>query len=496
MIRRIFSSVFVFAVVTGALVAQSVSIPEDRENFHVFLLMGQSNMEGHPSTDGAMDKTPHPRVLKLNAWNSWEVAVDPITNNYTEAVGPGLAFAKKLAGLKEDVSVGLVPVAYGGTNITQWSKGSDLYNLTLQLAAVAANEGVIKGVLWHQGEHDAIFPWDAGAYADRLFKLIDDLRTDLRVSELPFIVGGLTHSPEHLEEDSGNLSSYVWRRLHRVGTTGFKTGYVRSAGVPYIEDDDLHFSSDGQRMMGERYCDEFLRVDGFWQEQTKALLDEEAILDEETGWKWHPSIGIYYDVNFPYIKHKQLGWLILDAYADGSLLFSSPINGEFRTLLNDGDDNGLYIYRQNENPEIIAPGDTYFVNLVAEPGSEIAIYDHQLAEWSETLLEAPKFESADDFYYNSEKHFIDVQIAVDRLKNGKLYGLNWMEMTESLKNAEKSRIYTILYAQESFKAALEMEESPLKDFWLEKTMEIIDRIDAIFIQGQDAWAQYTADLFS
>ena len=71
-----------------------------------------------------------------------------------------------------------------------------------------------------------------------------------------------------------------------------------------------------------------------------------------------------------------------------------------------------------------------------------------------------------------------------------------MEMTEALKNAEKSRIYTILYAQESFKAALEMEESPLKDFWLEKTMEIIDRIDAIFIQGQDAWAQYTADLFS
>ena len=98
MIRRIFSSVFVFAVVTGALVAQSVSIPEDRENFYVFLLMGQSNMEGGASTDGGMDKTPHPRVLKLNSWNSWEVAVDPITNNYSEAVGPGLACAKKLVG--------------------------------------------------------------------------------------------------------------------------------------------------------------------------------------------------------------------------------------------------------------------------------------------------------------------------------------------------------------------------------------------------------------
>ena len=39
----------------GVLNADTAQIPEDKSNFHIFLLMGQSNMEGGNSIDGEMD---------------------------------------------------------------------------------------------------------------------------------------------------------------------------------------------------------------------------------------------------------------------------------------------------------------------------------------------------------------------------------------------------------------------------------------------------------
>ena len=44
--------------------------------------------------DGDMDTETNERILKLNRWGGWEVASDPITNNYDVAVGPGFEFAE------------------------------------------------------------------------------------------------------------------------------------------------------------------------------------------------------------------------------------------------------------------------------------------------------------------------------------------------------------------------------------------------------------------
>ena len=48
-----------------------------REKFHLFLLVGQSNMAGRGTLE-KQDTTPHPRVLMLNKAGEWAPAVDPL----------------------------------------------------------------------------------------------------------------------------------------------------------------------------------------------------------------------------------------------------------------------------------------------------------------------------------------------------------------------------------------------------------------------------------
>ena len=54
----------VFFLLLGFVNAQDVSLPA-KENFQLFLLVGQSNMAGRGVVE-EQDKTPHPRVLMLS----------------------------------------------------------------------------------------------------------------------------------------------------------------------------------------------------------------------------------------------------------------------------------------------------------------------------------------------------------------------------------------------------------------------------------------------
>ncbi len=51
--------------------------------------------------------------------------------------------------------------------------------------------GTIKGVLWHQGESDCFKGDRPDTYEGKLHQLIADVREDLKMPDLPFIVGDL-----------------------------------------------------------------------------------------------------------------------------------------------------------------------------------------------------------------------------------------------------------------------------------------------------------------
>ncbi|MGE9291842.1 MAG: sialate O-acetylesterase, partial [Puniceicoccales bacterium] len=102
--------------------ASDVALPE-KENFHLFLLAGQSNMAGRGEVE-AEDQVPHSRVFMLNQEGEWVPAVDPVHYDKKAAgVGPGRSFAMVLAEQDESVAIGLIPAACGGSSILSWVPG-------------------------------------------------------------------------------------------------------------------------------------------------------------------------------------------------------------------------------------------------------------------------------------------------------------------------------------------------------------------------------------
>lgn len=91
----------------------------------------------------------------------------------------------------ENVVIGLVPCAVGGTKIQKWAKGLGLYDSMVQRATAAVDEkrggGKIEALLWYQGETDTINLDDAEIYAEKMETLVRNIRADLGLPHLPVI---------------------------------------------------------------------------------------------------------------------------------------------------------------------------------------------------------------------------------------------------------------------------------------------------------------------
>ncbi|WP_298863292.1 sialate O-acetylesterase, partial [uncultured Gimesia sp.] len=102
-------------VVSGSLPGEEkvIQLP-DKEKFHIYLLMGQSNMAGRGKVVPATN-VPHPRVLKLDKKGDWVPATDPLhfDKPTIAGVGPGSAFGPAMADANSEVTIGLIPAAFG-----------------------------------------------------------------------------------------------------------------------------------------------------------------------------------------------------------------------------------------------------------------------------------------------------------------------------------------------------------------------------------------------
>ena len=232
--------------------AEDTATPPAKESFHIYLLMGQSNMAGR-DTRTLASQTTNPRVLAMTADGHWTVAKDPIhqKDGRTEpGAGPGIPFA--LAMLKSDpnITIGLVPCAVGGTPLKRWVKGGDLYARALERAKLASPSGTISGVLWLQGETDSDKqPW-ADTYEARLKKMIQDLRQDIGQPNLPIVVGQIG---EFLPVEKHPYVDTVRAAIRKIPTELTNVGFADSSGLG-DKGDKLHFDAAGAQQMGIRYA--------------------------------------------------------------------------------------------------------------------------------------------------------------------------------------------------------------------------------------------------
>lgn len=90
----------------------------------------------------------------------------------------------------------------------------------------ALSDGTLKGILWHQGEHDSKREESARTYGDRLTQMVGDLREDIGVGQVPFVAGHLAEflsSPKHsgkyayCEVVDDCLTALPGHALHRRG---------------------------------------------------------------------------------------------------------------------------------------------------------------------------------------------------------------------------------------------------------------------------------------
>ena len=239
----------------------------------IFLFLGQSNMAGY----GDMlpqDKEPQEGIVMLRDSIQpgepyrWVPACHPVNNRLqSDRFSLDLPFAQAHRTMYPDVEIGLVPVAWGGAGIMRMSKGTKFYDEIIRKALWAKKSGQLKAILWHQGETDTVYPEDTNQYFARLKKLIQDLRTDLGMPDLPFIIGDLaefygTH-PDHSAPDRVIRIRHLHNTLLTMQYRMPNVGFVPSTGLQSHDINNVHFNRASYIIFGHRY------FDVYWQKFCK-----------------------------------------------------------------------------------------------------------------------------------------------------------------------------------------------------------------------------------
>ena len=238
-------------------------IPSSKENFHVFLLMGQSNMAGYGKVLPE-DKEAVPHVVigrRSEAGITWLPAAQPLQGT---RFGLGLPFAKEYLKKHPGITVGLIPAARGGASIDRLKKGTGTYSAAINRAKAAQAEGVIKGVLWHQGESDTVAEGLADTYEKKLHELIADVRRDSGNEDLPFIAGNLAEfygtGKDHSKPDRVKRINKVRGVLRALPNKIENTGFAESTGCSSPDHHMVHFDRESYIILGKRYAEVYDKI--------------------------------------------------------------------------------------------------------------------------------------------------------------------------------------------------------------------------------------------
>ena len=264
-------------------------------NFHVYLCFGQSNMEGNAQWE-TIDKDVDERFQMLattdfdnpkRTLGEWYTANCPIVNPIGK-LGMSDYFGRTMVAASPlDVKIGVVAVAMGGSPIEMFDKdlyeaklkanpgewwaqlatkyyGGNPYQRLIDMAKLAQEKGVIKGILLHQGCSNNGDP----NWPTMVKKIYNDILTDLGLDadDVPLFAG------ETERQDMGGGCYHhnaVVAKLPEVIPTAH---VVSSENIPGNGSDPWHFSALGYRIFGKRYAFAALQTAG---QDTKAYADYE-----------------------------------------------------------------------------------------------------------------------------------------------------------------------------------------------------------------------------
>jgi hypothetical protein len=269
-------------VLMAGLVAPGLAQNPD-PNFHIYLGLGQSNMEGGPSVSGLPAANPRFQVLSVvncpnlnppRTMGQWYTANPPLPRC---TQGPGIVdwFGRTLVdSLPANIKVGVLMVTVVGTKIELFDKdeyqtylddpttadwlrnyareyGGNPYGRLIEMAKIAKQAGIIRGILVHQGESNA----GDSDWPNKMKKIYGNIMTDLALDpkDIPLLAG------EVVNADVGGTAASANVHIAKLPSV-LPNSYVISSSQLPAGRDSLHFTADGHKAFGKRYATTMLSI--------------------------------------------------------------------------------------------------------------------------------------------------------------------------------------------------------------------------------------------
>lgn len=337
------------------------------QNFYIFLCFGQSNMEGQGAIQ-VQDKTVDSRFQVLQALEcsnlgrskaTWYTAVPPLCQCWS-GLSPADYFGRTMVeNLPDSIKVGVINVAVGGCDIRLFDKDIyqdydstyseswftnkvkdyewNPYQYLIDLAQLAQQDGVIKGILLHQGETntgDAQWP----SYVKKIYT---DILTDLSLGadSVPLLAGEVLSA-------EGNCCSAMNTIINRLPDT-IPTAYVISSSG-CAGQDNAHFNSEGYRILGRRYGMKMLSLLGIEPDSSLGVNSIEEINGYVLGQNYPNPFNPATKITFTLPEKSFVTLNVYDALGREA---SNLVNGEMfpgtysRQWNAAGLSSGIYFYR-------------------------------------------------------------------------------------------------------------------------------------------------------
>lgn len=250
-------------------------------NFYIFICFGQSNMEGAARPESQDMKSPGERMKLMAAvddpqrnrkMGEWCEAVPPLCRPFN-GITPADYFGRTLvSALPDSIKIGIVHVAIGGIriegympdsianyakNAPGWMVGmlkaydNNPYERIVKLARKAQKDGVIKGILMHQGESNTGDMEWANKVNHVYTSLLKDLK--LNANEVPLLAG------EVVQANGKGQCIRMNKQINDLPKT-ISTAHVVSSDGCTNAKDNLHFDAAGYRLLGIRYAAKMLEI--------------------------------------------------------------------------------------------------------------------------------------------------------------------------------------------------------------------------------------------
>jgi hypothetical protein len=216
-------------LIATALTAAGTAARAATQDVHLFILSGQSNMEG---------------------------------------LNPDLSFKPALVNAFGAAGVVIVKDAQSGQPISRWYKKwapktgnppkvcGDLYDRLMVKVIKAVSNQTFATItfVWMQGESDALEK-KGEVYADSLRGLIRQLRDDLQRKDMLVVIGRLS--------DFGGTNNPQWRLVREAEVAVAEADPLAA----WVDTDDLngeknglHYTKDGYRELGKRFAEKSIAI--------------------------------------------------------------------------------------------------------------------------------------------------------------------------------------------------------------------------------------------